>query len=99
MCRCVLRVIAAAPKQATLSCLVRVYLSERVCLHVFDSALPVCVETATPSWTAVEGGKKSRTAGRTLGDAARNPQSSEMLRLGLAATDYHYIPSSASLTF
>lgn len=39
MCRCVLRVIAAGPKQASLSYLARECLSECLCVHVFDSAL------------------------------------------------------------
>lgn len=99
MCRCVLRVIAAGPTHTSLSNRVRVYLFECVCARVWQR-FGSCVETATPSWTAVGGGgRKSRAAGRTLGDAARNPQSSKMLRLGLAAPDFHYTPSTASLTF
>lgn len=64
MCRCVLRVIAAGPKQASLSYPVLVC----VCVRVFLTALLAAwVETTTPSWTAAGGGRKSRAAGRTRG--------------------------------
>lgn len=64
MCHCVLRVIAAGPKQASLSYPVLVC----ACVRVFLTALLAAwVETTTPSWTAAGGGRKSRAAGRTRG--------------------------------
>lgn len=87
MCRRVPRVIAAGPKQASLSCRVRVCSAE--CVHVFDRALAVVSRQPLLRGQQEEaGGKVVWPAGR-WGDAARNPQSSEMLRLGLAAPDFH----------